>query len=228
MPEHDILQALGRKARVLIVDDHPVVREGIATRINRQSDLMACGEAASAAEALQVVAAAKPDLAIVDLSLQGRSGLELIHDLKSRYPKLAILVLSIHDEPSYAKRSLQAGARGYVMKHEATENVLLAVRRVLAGEIYLSEKLSSVLLSAAFTGQADSAASPVEQLSDRELEVFELIGKGIGTRQIAEKLHVSVKTIEAHRANIKDKLHLASATELAQSAFQWVQSKTGV
>ena len=211
------------KTKVLIVDDHPVVREGLAYRINRQPDLVTCAEAATAPEALKALSACLPDLAIVDLSLEGRSGLELIRDIKSRYPRLPVLVLSIHDEPAYAKRALQAGARGYVMKHEATENVLLAIRRVLGGEIYLSDKLASKLLSAAVAGEMD-ADGPAERLSDRELEVFELIGKGMGTRQIAEKLHVSIKTVEAHRAGIKEKLHLEGATELAHRAFQWVQS----
>ncbi|MCX5682235.1 MAG: response regulator transcription factor [Planctomycetota bacterium] len=214
------------KIKVLIVDDHPIVREGLAHRINRQPDLVVCAEAASVPEALKAISACVPDLAVVDLSLDGRSGLELIRDIKDRYPKVIVLVLSIHDEPGYAKRSLQAGARGYVMKHEATDNVILAIRRVLGGDIYLSDRLASKLLSAVAAGGAE--ASPVEGLSDREVEVLELIGKGVATREIAERLHVSVKTVEAHRANIKEKLRLEGATELAHYAFQWVQGRTKI
>ena len=179
-------------------------------------------------EALKAISACVPDLAVVDLSLDGRSGLELIRDIKSRHPKVIVLVLSIHDEPGYAKRSLQAGARGYVMKHEATDNVIIAIRRVLGGDVYLSDALASKLLSAVVAGQTEAETSPVEGLSDREVEVLELIGKGVATREIAERLHVSVKTVEAHRANIKEKLRLEGATELAHYAFQWVQGRTKI
>jgi DNA-binding NarL/FixJ family response regulator len=216
------------RTKVLIVDDHPIVREGLAQRINRQPDLVVCAEAATVPEALQAIAANQPDLAIVDLSLEGRSGLELIREVKRRYPRLLVLVLSMYDEPVYAKRALQAGARGYVIKHEATDSVILAIRRILSGEIYLGERLASKILSAAVAGQMEADVVAVDRLSDRELEVFELIGKGLGTRQIAERLHVSVKTIEAHRANIKEKLSIDSASGLAHCAFQWVQSRTKI
>lgn len=219
-------QAPKGKTRILLVDDHPVVREGVAQRINRQPDLAVCGEAGTASEALQAIAKLQPDLAIVDLSLDGRSGLELIRDVKDRFPKVLVLVLSIHDEPAYARRALQSGARGYIAKHEATENVILAIHKVLAGEIYLAEGLASKLLRTVVAGQPDAAGGIIEGLSDRELEVFELIGKGLATREIAEKLHVSIKTVEAHRAGIKEKLHLDSATQLAHAAFQWVKDRT--
>jgi len=214
------------KTRILIVDDHPIVREGLAQHINRQADLAVCAEAGTASEALQAIAKSQPDLAIVDLSLEGRSGLELIRDARDRYPKLLVLVLSIHDEPAYARRALQLGARGYIAKHEATENVIRAIHQVLAGEIYLAEGLASKLLRTVVGGYPDAEGGIVETLSDRELEVFELIGKALATRQIAEKLHVSVKTIEAHRASIKEKLQLENATALAHAAFQWVKDRT--
>ncbi|MGB2821337.1 MAG: response regulator transcription factor [Phycisphaerae bacterium] len=216
-----------RKTRVLIVDDHPIVREGLGRRIDRQDDMEVCGEAETRADALALVASCKPDLVIVDLALKDSSGLELIKDIKVREPDLPVLVLSMQDESVYAERALKAGARGYVMKHEATDKVVLAARQVLAGRVYLSEKLSSGFLDILFGHKGEPGASPAELLTDRELEVFELLGRGLGTRQIAEQLHLSTKTIEAYREHIKDKLKLGGANELLYRAFQWVQSQSG-
>lgn len=215
------------KTRVLIVDDHPVVREGLGRRIDRQEDMEVCGEAETRADALALIASARPDLVIVDLGLRDSSGLELIKDIKVREPDLPVLVLSMQDESLYAERALKAGARGYVMKHEATDKVVLAARQVLAGKVYLSEKLSSRFLDVLFGRKGKPGASPAELLTDRELEVFELLGRGLSTKQIAQQLCLSIKTIEAYRERIKDKLRLDGATELLHRAFQWVQDRTG-
>lgn len=209
------------KTRVLIVDDHPIVRQGLAQLINQESDLMVCGESESAHHAIDAIGVLKPDIAIVDISLGGTSGIELVKNIKVRYPKLLILVHSMHDETLYAERLLRAGASGYIMKQEATERVLTAIRRVLSGEIYLSEKMGAKMMQQLVGGKAATSGSPIERLSDRELEVFGLIGQGHGTRQIAEKMHLSVKTIESHRAHIKEKLNLKNANELVLHAIQW-------
>lgn len=216
------------KAKVLIVDDHPIVRQGVGQLINQEADLMVCAEAETASDALKAIAAHQPDVAVVDLSLKGVSGLELIKDIKVRFPTLPVLVLSMFDETIYAERVLRAGARGYMMKEEATQKVLMAIRRVLNGEIYLSDAMASHLLSVITTGAKDGKTSPVDLLSDRELEVFQLIGEGLGTSQIARKLHLSPKTIETYRAHIKEKLNLESATELLQHAIQWTQGLGGM
>lgn len=209
--------------RVLLVDDHPVVRQGLAQLINGESDMEVCGQAESASEALKEIKEEQPDAAVVDISLKDSNGIELIKDLKVRYPQLPVLVLSMHDESFYAERCLRAGARGYITKEEAIETVLTAIRRVLSGDLYLSENMASKMLSVFVSGGRSAAGSDVERLSDRELEVFELIGLGYQTREVAERLHLSVKTIDSHRANIKRKLGLANATELLQHAIQWVQ-----
>jgi DNA-binding NarL/FixJ family response regulator len=216
------------KARILIIDDHPIVREGLLRRINRQPDLEVCGEAGAAAEAMKSIAANRPDLVVVDLTLQDKSGLELIKDVQIRHPRLPVLVLSMHDENLYAERALRAGARGYVMKQEAPEHVIEAIRRVLAGNVYLSVKMSAKLLGTFVAGKPQAAASPVESLSDRELEVFRMIGSGLASRQIAEKLHISIKTVDAYRLRIKAKLNLESATELTQHAILWVHKQAGL
>ncbi len=212
------------RTRVLVVDDHPIVRQGLVQMIAREQDMMVCGEAESAFEALKAVGASSPDVAIVDLSLKGASGLELLKDIKVRYPKLPVLVLSMYDESMYAERALRAGARGYMMKEEASEKVLTAVRAVLAGQIYLSEMMASRLLNMAVAGRNDGGASPTERLSDRELEVFRLVGQGYGTSEIARQLHLSPKTVETYRAHIKEKLNLTTSTELLQYAIKWTQS----
>lgn len=208
------------KYKILLVDDHPILRQGLAQMINEEKELMVVGQFEEASKALDAVIALKPDAAIVDISLKGSSGIELLKNIKVQYPKLLVLVLSMHDESLYAERALRAGASGYIMKQEATDQVLVALRKVLNGEIYLSEKMSSKLMHQLVSGRATDAGSLMERLSDRELEIFGLIGEGRGTRQIAEQLHLSVKTIESHRAHIKEKLNLKNATELVHRAIQ--------
>ena len=212
------------KYRVLLIDDHPILRRGLTQLINQEADLMVCGEADEAPKAFDAVATMKPDVAVVDISLKGGNGLELIKNIKARFPELPLLVLSMHDESLYAERALRAGSRGYVMKEVAIENVLTAIRRVLTGEIFLSDKMKARLLNQYVSGRArnKTGGSPIETLTDRELEVFRLLGEGRGTRQIAADLRLSVRTVEAYREYIKDKLDLKNATELVQHAFQWV------
>jgi DNA-binding NarL/FixJ family response regulator len=212
------------KSKILIVDDHAIVREGIAQLINTEDDLMVCGEAENAHKALEAIGALQPDIAVVDISLTSMNGIELIKNIKVQYPKLPVLVLSMHDESLYAERALRAGAKGYIMKQEATEKVRAAIRQVLNGQIYVSEKISSKMLHQLAGGPVEGA-SPVERMSDRELEVFQLIGQGLGTRQIAEKLHLSIKTIESYREHIKEKMYFKNGTELVQQAVQWVERR---
>ncbi len=206
--------------KILIVDDHPILREGLAQLINQEKDLRICGQFEEASKAFDSIASLKPDLALVDISLKGSSGIELLKNIRTNYSKMFVLVLSMHDESLYAERVLRAGAAGYIMKQEAAEKVLEAIRKVLKGEIYLSEKMSAKLMHQLVGGRATATGSLMERLSDRELEVFGLIGQGRGTRQIAEQLHLSVKTIESHRAHIKEKLSLKNATELVHRAIQ--------
>jgi DNA-binding NarL/FixJ family response regulator len=213
------------KVRVLLVDDHPVLRKGLGQMINAEADLTVCGEAEDAAGAFQAVGALTPDVAVVDISLKHGNGIEFIKNVKARYPELPILVLSMHDEALYAERALRAGSLGYIMKEEATEQVIVAIRRVLAGEIFLSERMKSRMLQQLATGRGKVVVSPIEQLTDRELQVFRLIGEGRSTRQIAAELHLSVRTVEAYREYIKDKLSLKNSTELVQHAFHWVHNE---
>lgn len=213
------------KQRILIVDDHPVVREGLATIINQQADLMVCGEAEDAQTALEAVATLQPDLVIVDISLKGSNGIGLVKQLQRHYEKIPILVLSMHDESLYVERVLRAGARGYIMKQEGTEKVVTAVQRVLNGEIYVSDAMGEKLLRTFHEGRPDPGAPSVARLSDRELEVFRLIGQGFGTRQIAETLHVSVKTVNTYRQHVKEKLKLKSGSDLLRHAIHWIQSE---
>jgi DNA-binding NarL/FixJ family response regulator len=212
------------KQTVLIVDDHPIVRQGRAQLIDQEADLRVCGQAEDAHEAMQAIRTLQPDMVIVDISLKDTSGMELIKDLKVQYPELPVLTLSMHDEAVYGERALRAGARGYIMKQEATERVVTAIRRVLSGDVYVSDRMAAKMVSK-LTGGATSSGSPVDCLSDRELEVFRLIGEGHGTRQVAEELHLSVKTIETYRAHIKEKLGLRDANELFRSAIEWVNSE---
>jgi DNA-binding NarL/FixJ family response regulator len=212
--------------RILIVDDHPLLRQGITQLINEEKDMHVCGEADDPHKAMDAIETMDPDVVILDISLKGASGIELLKNLKARFPRLLVLILSMHDESVYAQRALRAGAAGYIMKQEATDKVLTALRRVLNGEVYLSDDLGSRMLNRLVGGRSNMSASPIEELSDRELEVFGLIGQGHGTRPIAEKLHLSVKTVESHRAHIKEKLNLKNATELVHHAIQWVQSET--
>jgi DNA-binding NarL/FixJ family response regulator len=217
--------SLGRpKHRLLLVEDHPVTREGLAQLLNVQSDLEVVGQAGTVPEAITAVEILHPDLVLVDISLGGTSGIELIKDLAGRDAKLPMLVLSTHDELLYAERCLRAGARGYVMKHERTERVMAAIRTVLHGGVYLSEQLRDRLLDKVVRGPAVPQVSEVEQLSDRELEVFRLIGEGRTTAKIAASLHLSVSTVESYRANIKQKLKLENGTELFRRAVEWVGS----
>jgi len=218
----------GQAARVLVVDDHPVVRQGLRLLIDHEPDLEVCAEAETAADALEAIAEHKPDVALVDLSLKGASGLELIKDIRVRHADLPVLVLSMSDEGVYAERALRAGATGYLMKEAATDEVLTALRRVLDGGIYLSDAVASRLLAQLVRGVPADGGSPVDRLSDRELEVFGLIGRGLGTGEIARRLHLSPKTIETYRAHIKQKLNLADATELLQHAIHYVrESESG-
>lgn len=211
------------KRTVFVIDDHPIVREGLTQLINREPDLAVCGTAEDIYEALKAMQTLKPDIALADISLKGADGIELIKNLKIRMPALPVLVLSIHDESIYAPRALRAGARGFIMKQEATENVLLALRRVLSGEIYLSKRMANKMLQQ-FVGAPGTAQKfSIDRLSDRELEVFRLIGQGHGTRRIAEELRLSVKTVESYREHIKEKMTLSDASELVQHAIQWLQ-----
>lgn len=208
---------------IVLVDDHPIVRDGLAEAIGRETDLSVGGVAADRSQALSVVETAHPDLVVVDLMLKQSSGLELIKDLRSRWPHLLILVVSMQDEELYAERALRAGARGYITKQQATRDIVQAIRRVLRGEIYLSERMSSSLLGRLTAHPQPSSDSLAEVLTDRELQVLELTGTGIGTRQIAERLHLDVKTVETYRARIKDKLQLKDGNELLQLAIRWNQ-----
>ncbi len=210
------------KTRVLLIDDHPILRQGLAQFINQEADLIVCGEAEDAPKAFTAVATLNPDIAVVDISLKGGNGIELIKNIKARYPDLPMLCLSMHDESLYAERALRAGSLGYIMKEEATERVIAGIRRVLAGEIFLSDKMKAKMLQQLANGRTKMASSPIEHLTDRELEVFRLIGEGRSTRQIAGELHLSVRTVEAYREYIKAKLNLKNATELVQHAFHWV------
>jgi DNA-binding NarL/FixJ family response regulator len=209
--------------RILIVDDHPMMREGLRTLISREHDLAVCGEAETAGQALDAVANLKPDLVLADISLPGRSGVELIKDICALQPAVLILVISMHDESLYAERVLRAGARGYIMKQESGPTMIQAIRQVLAGRIYLSDKMSARILENVAGKRAK--ASPIERLSDREFEVFQLIGRGKSTVQIAEELHLSTKTVEAHRAQVKAKLDLRNMPELISFASRWVETQ---
>jgi DNA-binding NarL/FixJ family response regulator len=209
------------KRRVFLVDDHPLVREWLTNLINRQPDLAVCGEAATAAEARQGLPASQAEVAVVDISLRDSPGIELIKDLKRLCPGLLVLVLSMHDEALYAQRALAAGAKGYVMKRETTGKVVEGLRRVLEGKFYLSEAMAQMITAQFVEGKTLAAGSLVQQLSDRELAVFDLLGQGIGTRRIAETLRLSIKTVQAYCDRIKDKLNLTSASELLREAIRY-------
>lgn len=213
----------GKRARVLIVDDHPPVREALALRIGRQPDLEVCGEAADVGEALRLLAGARPDVAVVDITLKSGDGIDLIKRIRDRDDHVRILVWSMHPESLYAERALRAGALGYVNKDQATGTIVEAIRRVLEGKVYLSEAMTERLLHRAVGGGRDGVTrSPVDVLADRELEVFRLIGEGVKTAEIAERLHLSVKTVETYRDRIRQKLDLADGTKLAHYAAQWI------
>ena len=216
-----------RKFNILLVDDHPVVRHGLTTLINAQADLHVCGEAADPDQALAEVQHLRPDLAVVDLGLGDADGLDLVKALRDRHPDLSVLVCSMHSESAYAERSLRAGARGYVMKQESNGVVLAAIRRVLSGQIHLSERIASQMLLKLVDPVAAGAEPGVQQLSDREFEVFRLIGRGFGPSDIARHLDVSVKTVETHREHIKKKLRLANGRELTRAAMRHAESGPG-
>ena len=211
------------KAKVFLVDDHPLVREMLRNLIEQQPDMTVCGEAEDAAKALKGIAAGKPHVAIIDLSLKESSGLELIKQVKHRYPQMSQIVLSMHDEKLYAERVIRAGARGYVMKRESTKQIVAAIRAVRSGKLWLSETVSDAFAQR-FVGAPPQSGSSLESLSDRELEVFGLLGQGLPTRQVALSLNVSIKTVQAYCARIKQKLQLASATELLREAIRWHES----
>jgi DNA-binding NarL/FixJ family response regulator len=211
--------------RILIVDDHPMLRTGLAQLIDNEPDLKVSAEADTAGQAIDLVAKQNFDLALLDISLPDKSGLELIKDIRSLRPELPILVVSMHDEMIYAERVLRAGGRGYIMKQEGGGKFLAAIRQVLSGQIYVSQQMSARILEVFSGRQTENFGSPVRKFSDREFEVFQLIGQGIGTREIAEKLHLSVKTVEVHRANIKEKLGLKTATELVRYAVRWADAQ---
>jgi DNA-binding NarL/FixJ family response regulator len=219
------MPAASRKLRLLLIDDHPIVRQGLSRLINQETDLTVCGEAADPLAGRQLAGSLKPDLAVVDLSLDNLSGIDLIKDFRTRFPKLPVLVLSMHKETLYAERVLRAGARGYIMKQEAPERVLFAIRKILKGDIYLSDDMASRLLHKLTDLKETVGTSLVSGLSDRELEVFQLLGRGHGSREIAESLHLSIKTVETYREHIKTKLQLANATQLMQTAFEWAKSE---
>jgi len=219
--------ASGRKSRILVVDDHPFMRAGLAQLIDRQPDMAVCGEAGEPAAAIRELSASMPDLVLTDVTMPGRSGIEFVKDLRASHPKLAILVVSMHDEGIYAERLLRAGARGYIMKEAGGENLLGAIRQVLAGGIYVSPHMSAKILENVTGRRPRGSASPIRTLSDREFEVFQLIGQGKSTRDIAAQLHLSPKTVDVHRGHIKEKLGLDDVTALVRHAVRWVETEDG-
>ena len=212
------------KERIIIVDDHPLFRERLSELINHELDMEVCGEAEDARQAIEIIRNTSPDLAIVDITLKGSGGLELIKSIRELPTAVPVLVLSMHDESLYAERALRAGAAGYITKHESAENVLLAIRRVLAGEVYLSGTLTSAFLKS-LTAGLKSTSQPLDRLTDRELEILELIGRGRATRQIAETLGLGMATIDTYRARIKEKMNFRSGTELQHFAIRWVRDR---
>ncbi len=212
------------KKKIIIVDDHPILRKGLSVLINQEPDLAVCGEAEDARKAMEMIDSLSPDMVIVDISLPDSDGVELLKNIRIRHENLPTLVVSMHDELLFAERALRAGARGYIMKQEAVEKVLTGIRRVLAGEIFVSNRITTTMLEKFVAGDAGKTASTLDVLSDRELAVFNLIGQGLGTRQIAERLNLSIKTIESYRSHIKEKLKLGSGMDLLKYAIQWTQN----
>jgi DNA-binding NarL/FixJ family response regulator len=213
------------KTQILLVDDHPVVRDGLTTIINHQRDLNVCGSADDAHQALKAISELKPDIVVVDISLKNSDGIELTKSIKAKYPKLRVLVLSVHDESIYAERALRAGARAYLMKEVVSENIVKAIRSVSKGEIYVSDTISKKFLHKIAGDKADKNKTSIENLSDREFEIFRLIGEGYKASPIAKKLHLSVKTVETYRGRLKEKLNLADANELLQYSIKWAKNK---
>jgi DNA-binding NarL/FixJ family response regulator len=217
----ELSETVTRKSRVFIVDDHPLVREGLGNLINGQDDLIVCGEAEDSVQAIAGIIQARPDVALVDISLKNESGLELVKDLGKQCPFVALIVLSMHDEALYAERALRAGARGYVMKRETSKSVLASIRRVLEGGVYVSERVVNRMANRLRSSRAAAVSSPVERLSDRELEIFRLLGQGRTPSQIAGDLNLSLKTIQAYCARAKEKFGVTSLTELLRAAIRW-------
>jgi DNA-binding NarL/FixJ family response regulator len=213
--------AVARKTHVFIVDDHPLVREGLTNLINRQDDLVVCGEAKNSTQAVDGIMKARPDVALIDISLTNESGLELVKQLAKQFPQVALIVLSMHDETLYAERALRAGARGYVMKHETSKSVLASIRRVIGGGVYVSERIVNRMASRSKSSHEPVITSPVERLSDRELEIFRLLGQGRTSSQIAKDLNLSLKTVQAYCARTKEKFGISSLSELVHAAIRW-------
>jgi DNA-binding NarL/FixJ family response regulator len=217
----ELSETVARKSRVFIVDDHPLVREGLANLINGQDDLIVCGEAEDSVQAIAGIIQARPDVALIDISLKNESGLELVKDLGKQCPFVALIVLSMHDEALYAERALRAGARGYIMKRETSKSVLASIRRVLEGGVYVSERVVNRMANRLRSSRAAAVSSPVERLSDRELEIFRLLGPGRTPSQIAGDLNLSLKTIQAYCSRAKQKFGVTSLTELLRAAIRW-------
>ena len=213
------------RQKVLVVDDHPMTRDGVVHLINKQPEIEVCAEANNPTEALKEIARSRPDLILTDMTMPGRGGLEFIKDLLALDSGLSILVLSMHDEAIYAERALRAGARGYIMKEAGGEKLLAAIRRVLNGQVYVSEEISERILENLSSRKPRGSHSPIEKLSDREFEIFQLIGQGQSTREIANQLHLSPKTVDVHRGHIKEKLELKDATSLVRHAVRWVETQ---
>lgn len=216
-----------KKRRILLVDDHPMTREGLAANINRQPDLEVCGEAGHPAEAMSELCRLKPDLMVTDMTMPGRSGIEFIKDVHAMLPGLPTLVLSMHDEMLYAERALRAGARGYLMKDAGSAKVLEVIRTILTGQSYVSPQMSARILDAVTGRRPRGSMSPIEKLSDREFEVFQLLGSGQSTKEVARSLNLSPKTVDVHRGRIKEKLQLKDASTLIHHAVRWVETRTG-
>jgi len=211
----------GRRAKILIVDDHPITRHGLAQLLNNEPDLTVCGEAEDAQRALNSIKSLQPDLVLSDITMTGKSGLELIKEMQAQHPQVAVLVLSMHDESIYAERILRAGARGYLMKSAGGAELLVAIRQVLRGEVYLSKKMSAKMINLLSGNRPKKNRSALEMLTDREFEVFQLLGEGLATREIGQRLHISSKTVDTHRLHIKDKLNLRTLPELMRHAVRW-------
>ena len=211
--------------RVLLVDDHPIMRHGLAQLIRAEEGLDVCGDAGTAADGLDAVGHFKPDLVVVDLTLPDKNGLELLKDIQALHPGTLCIVLSMHDESVYAERALRAGARGYVMKEAAADYLVDAIRRVLGGGIYVSDAMASRMLEGMTSSRSKPGVSLIDRLTDRELEILQMIGKGVATKNIAEKLSISARTVEAHRAHIKEKIGIADGAALVRYAVQWVESR---
>jgi DNA-binding NarL/FixJ family response regulator len=218
---HQVKGKTSKRSRILLVDDHPLVRERLTEVINREPDLIVCAEAEDRHQAIEMISACNPSLVIVDLTLKNSDGVELIKDIHAQWPGLLMLAVSMHDESLYAERVLRAGARGYITKQQATRSILLAIRRVLEGQIFLNEATASQIIGRLTDSGSSRTTEPVESLADRELQVFELTGRGLNTRQIAERLHIGVKTVETYRHRIREKLKLEHPTDLLRSAIAW-------